>query len=270
MKVLVLFTCHNRKEKTIKCIESLIAGNSEKLHFIIVDDNSSDGTFEALESYENVTLIEGDGSSFYSGGMRIAISVAKKNKLYSSDYVMLINDDVIFFENIISKLIKLEEENKGVIVGATCDYTGKITYGGVIKTSRFKPSFKSVISNEKLIECDTFCANCVLIPKNIFIKTKNIDTMYRHAMGDFDYGFSMARNGVKIYASNFFVGICEDNPSNGTWLDASLSRRERLRKKETIKGLPYKQYFYYLRKNHGLTVAIVYSLIPYIKILLKK
>ena len=78
MNILVLFTCYNRKEKTIRCINSLVKNNSCNIQFLILDDNSTDGTKEALEKFDNTIVIEGDGNSFYSGGMRKIIAKAKK------------------------------------------------------------------------------------------------------------------------------------------------------------------------------------------------
>lgn len=271
MDILVLFTSYNRKSKTIKCIDSLVENNGYDIHFIILDDNSNDGTREALKKYDNVTVLEGDGNSFYSGGMRQAISYAKKQDLLKYEYVMMINDDVLFYSNIIEKLVELSREsNDGVIVGTTSDSNGNITYGGVVQNSKFRPSFKKIMSpKNKLIECDTFNANCVLIPTEIFIKTDNIDKVYTHTMGDFDYGLTIKKKGYSIYASNFMVGVCNNNSINDTWLDTTLSRKIRLQKKEDVKGLPFNEYFHFLNKNYGLFIAIIYSILPYIRIVFK-
>lgn len=270
-KVLVLFTCFNRKEKTINCINSLMADESINFEFIIVDDNSTDGTTEWLRQQNNVEVYVGNGNLFYSGGMRIAIDLAKKRDLKQYDYIMIVNDDVSFFEKSISKLIDYIDSTNEVVVGAMCDEKGGLSYGGAIKTHYIKPSYKNVMSksNQK-IYCDTFCANCVLIPTHIFEECENIDSVYHHAMGDFDYGFTIKRHGYKIIASNFFVGQCNDNPVTGSWRDITLSRKERIIKKESPKGLPIKEYFHYLYKNHNIITAVVYSIVPYVKIILGK
>ena len=50
MRVLAVFTCYNRKEKTKTCIETLVNGNpSCEFSFIAVDDNSTDGTSDMLK-----------------------------------------------------------------------------------------------------------------------------------------------------------------------------------------------------------------------------
>lgn len=272
IKVLGLATCFNRVSKTKACIESLITANPDiQFEFIIVDDNSNDGTSEILSRYDSVNVIKGTGNLFYSGGMRIAIDRAKTSEFNKFDYVMLFNDDVKFFDKSIEKLINSNINDSCIMVGAVCSSEGIMSYSGSIHTSRVKPSYRNVMSTkEKKAYCDTFCANCVLIPRKIFLNLDNVDPVYHHAMGDFDYGWAASRKGYKILSSDFFVGECNDNPVTGTWRDISLPITERIRKKESVKGLPRKEWFYYLHKNHGLFCAIIYSITPYIKILLRR
>lgn len=270
MNILVLFTCFNRKEKTLTCIHTLKSDKEINFAFIVADDNSSDGTAEALGKIEGVTVLNGDGNLFYSGGMRMAIDYAKKQDLSPYQYVMFINDDVVFFEKSITKLISQCPTKDQIVIGATCDDDGKLSYGGSVHMSRFKPSYRTVMSEKEKVYCDTFCANCVLIPTEIFKDLPNMDTTYQHAMGDFDYGWTASKAGVKILASDFFVGKCNDNPVTNSWRDTSLSMKTRIKKKESPKGLPFPEYFHYLRKNHNIMVAIVYSIVPYIRILLHR
>ena len=269
-KILALATCHNRCEKTQKCLETLIKGNPNiQFDFIIVDDGSTDGTKLMLEEFEQVTIIEGNGNLFYSGGMRMAIDKAKKRKNY--DYCMFFNDDVTFFDNAIERMLKLFKPEYRILVGATCGSDGKITYAGVNKLSKWIPKCEIVYSDEsKLITCDTFNANCVLIEFNTFLKLDNIDPVYVHGMGDYDYGFNASRKGIKLYVSNFFCGICDETTEHGSWRDKSLSRRRRFAIKNNEKGTPNKAWFHYLLKNYNFLTAIVYSLSPYVRILLGK
>ena len=88
MKIAVILTCFNRKEKTSRCISSLRDGNLEyDLDFIVVDDNSTDGTREALLQLGlNIKVIEGSGNLFWAGGMRIGIDYFFLNDT-NSEYV---------------------------------------------------------------------------------------------------------------------------------------------------------------------------------------
>ena len=268
-KVLGLMTCYNRKEKTVRALNHLIKGNPEiDFTFIVADDGSTDGTFEALKEMPEVVILRGNGSFFYSGGMRLAIGEAKKAKnIY--DYCLLFNDDVDFVSSAIEELCK--KDDSCIWVGPTSDERGNLSYGGVVKTSGWRPKTEIVMADSKEGRvCDTFNANCVIIPWKIFEKLDNIDTVYTHSMGDFDYGFSAAKKGFVIKVSDTFVGACPDNPVSVSWRNTELSMKERLRRKESPKGLPGKEWFHYLNKNYNFLTAVIYSLIPYLRILLKK
>lgn len=267
--ILGLMTCYNRKEKTRNALRNLIQGNPEiEFSFIVADDGSSDGTYDELIKVPQTKVVRGNGSWFYSGGMRAVIEEAKKEqKAY--DYCLLFNDDVDFYDSAIEKLCKKDE--KVIWIGPTSDENGVLSYGGVLKTSKWRPNPEIIMAdNSRGRECDTFNANCVLIPWDIFLKLDNIDQVYTHSMGDFDYGFSAKRKGFVLKVSDEFVGVCPDNPVIVSWRNAELSRKERLRRKESPKGLPTKEWFYYLKKNYNLITAVIYSIIPFLRIILKK
>lgn len=268
-KVLGLMTCYNRKEKTVRALNNLIQGNPEMdFSFIVADDGSTDGTFEELQKLSQATILRGNGQLFYSGGMRLAIGEAKNaGKQY--DYCLLFNDDVDFVPSAIEDLCK--KDDSCIWVGPTSDEQGSLSYGGVIKSSKWRPKTEIVMGEgaEGKV-CDTFNANCVLIPWKIFEQLENIDEVYTHSMGDFDYGFSARRKGFTIKVSDTFVGECPDNPVAVSWRNTELSFKERLRRKESPKGLPGKEWFHYLNKNYNVLTAVIYSMIPYLRILLKK
>ncbi|MCD7824191.1 MAG: glycosyltransferase family 2 protein [Oscillospiraceae bacterium] len=273
MKVLAIFTCFNRKDKTENCIRKLTASNPTcEFTFVVADDNSTDGTQEILTSMQtdfDIHLLKGDGNLFYSGGMRLGMDYAL-NKLGSDyDYMLMMNDDVEFYDHCIEKMAEQSiEQNNSIIVGATEDSCGKLSYSAM-KVERGYYFSRMPIDRWK-DEADTFNANCVLIPYEAFKKTGSIDSVYVHSLGDFDYGLALKRNGYKLHVNREYVGCCNNNPSAGTWTDRSLSRRERIRKKESVKGAPTKQWFHFLRKNFGLPRAVFSSMTPFFRILVKR
>ena len=269
--VVILLTCFNRKEKTLACIHSLVRGNPTlSLRFIVADDASTDGTAAALRELEQVTVLELPGNQYYTGGMRAAIDYALRQSPPADNYV-LVNDDVVFDDRALEKMALLAPDDETVLVGAMRDAQGKLSYSGVTCRNWRRPHYDRVAPQAGvLLPCDTFCANCVWIPQKVFFAAGNMDSHYVHAMGDYDYGLAIRRKGFALRVAPETIGVCNNNPTHGTWKDPSLPRRRRLRLKESPKGLPFSQWFYYLRKNHGLVCALLYSATPYARILFGK
>lgn len=268
-KILVILTCFNRKEKTLNCIKSLVEGNTNlNFSFVIVDDNSNDGTQGSLQELPyDMKILNGNGSLYWAGGMRKGIEYCYKNNL-EYQYVLFVNDDVLFHSGVIEKLVQQESNRGVVIVGATSNSLGEFTYGAIKHNrNKFKELHYSVEPGFKN-PCDTFNMNCVLVPKEVFVKIGNLDSVYQHSLADLDYGFRIKQKGYHIYSSSFYVGVCEKNSIEGTWQDKNLSVVDRFKAKESIKGAPFKPWVYYLKKNFGLIIAVRYSLSPYLRIFL--
>jgi GT2 family glycosyltransferase len=280
--ITVIFTCFNRREKTVRCIESLLTGNPDiTFDFVVLDDNSTDGTREALKtggrSGCKIKILQGDGSSYWAGGMRQAIAYAKENT--DTPYYLLINDDVEFFDGAIGGMIEEAEKLCGrqesgaasarlALVGPMCDEKGNFSYGGIRYTNGIH--YEDVHPGDEDPSCDTFNMNCLLVIGAVFHEMPNFDKHYIHSLADFDYGLEMKRRQIPVRVYGSFVGRCPDNDPKGGWTDRSLTRRERLRQKESIKGAPFAPWFYFLRKNFGLRQAILHGFTPYLRILLKR
>lgn len=64
MKIAILLTCHDRKEKTLKCLHSLYS-TYKNYDTYLVDDGCTDGTPEAvMATFHNVHIIKGNGNLF--------------------------------------------------------------------------------------------------------------------------------------------------------------------------------------------------------------
>lgn len=268
--VLALFTCFNRKEKTRQAVKGLVEGNPEvAFSFVIVDDCSTDGTAQMLETEDfgaPIRVLHGNGGLYYSGGMILGMEDILASG-QEAQYLLMMNDDVEFYPDCIRKLIaQSRAQGDAVIVGATCDHGGQLSYSAILYEKGIH--YRFLPPGETSVDADTMNANCVLIPFDWFRRAGVMDNHYRHSLGDFDYGLTLRDLGAKLHVSRDYVGICCDNPSTGTWHDRSLSRLTRLKRKETVKGDPVGPWFYYLRKHFGLATAIKSSLTPYIRILL--
>ena len=275
-RVAILLTCHNRREKTKRCLDTLLTelGPEIRADVIAADSDSDDGTPDMLKEYKNpagkIILIHVSGKLFWNGGMRVAMShAAKRRKLY--DYVLLVNDDVEFYPGALEALIKrLEDIKADAVAGSTVWHDGRQSYGGVKKSSKYLARFELIPPSEEPVLCDTFNCNCLLVTMECFIAMGNLDRRYVHSMGDYDYGLRMKAKGRIVVNAAANSGVCDDNAVDGSWRDTGLTRTERLKKKESPGGLPAADWFHFVHKNYSLPAALYHSVTPYVRILLGK
>lgn len=276
-RIAVLITCHNRKDKTIACLQSLSKQTLDSnilLDIYVVDDGSTDGTESSIQSmFPDVILLRGDGNLFWAGGTRLAFNIAKEKDY---DFYLWLNDDVLLYKHTIGGLISShktlarDNETPAIVVGSTIDEdNGELTYGGVVRSNpKWRPlQFQQVKPSSKLQECETMNGNCVLIPRDVANKVGNLDSRFSHGIADYHYGLRARSLGCSIWISPEYSGTCARNLADGTWQDTSLSVRDRWRLLLDIKHLPLKEWRI-LAKEHAGFFWIIYWLSPYLRFLL--
>lgn len=256
MKIAVLMTCHNRCEKTLRCLHSLYCLDNS-YHFSIdvflVDDGSIDNTSESVSLFYNkVFLIQGSGNLFWNRGMREAWKAAIKQDYY--DYFIWLNDDTILYNDALNVVIgdSLLAGNHSIICGSFQNTeNGTFSYGG--KTKDGCPIFP----NGTLQELFYMNGNFVLVPYSVYKKIGILDSHYWHHLGDYDYGLVARHAGLKVFVASQYVGICARN-ENGTnrIRKSGVGIRERLRYLNTPMSLSLKTAFYFYKKNFNIIYAI--------------
>lgn len=231
MKVAVLITCHNRRATTIAGLTSLRHALSAVPYiepsFIVVDDGSKDGTGAAIEHhFPEMSLVYGDGSLFWNGGMCRAFQVAQT--LGRFDSYLLFNDDVLVDSKVASaffaEFVYLNADSPAILVAATVDEAGNISYSGMKRLARTRPlAITRLDPNGSFQRCDTFNGNFVLVPGPFFESVGGLDPYFKHAYGDIDLGYRAAKVGIPIWLSGFPIGLCNSAPA----LQQPESKRER-------------------------------------------
>ena len=264
-EIAVLITCFNRCELTLACLRRLFSQELPEgtlLSVTLVDDGSTDGTGAGVKAeFPDVTVLEGDSNLYWCGGMRKAWAHAAES---DPDYYLLLNDDTMLEDGALSELLDLcgEPSSRTIAVASVVDpVTGIASYGGVrLGTGMAIPSGEPT-------ECDTFNANCVMIPRTVYNEMGMFHSTYTHAMGDTDYGFHASKRGIPIFASGRFLGSCELNVGRDIWRDRSLPRLKRLKALQSPKGLPFREWMEFNRRNSGWKWPY-YTVSPILRILL--
>lgn len=272
LRIAVVLACHNRRETTLAALRHLFAQELPAdvcLIAFLVDDGSSDGTAAAvIENFPRVRVLHGDGTLFWSGGMRWAFGEAMAEGF---DHYLWLNDDTMLRPDAIRTLLATSDELTArgfarlIIVGATGDpETGEPTYGGVARSTRFHPlKFHLLEPASSPQPCATMNGNVVLISRDAAETTGNISQVFSHVLGDFDYGLRARKLGCAIWVAPGYAGSCGKNGVQNTWRDPSLSLHESIRRLLSVKGLPLGCYRCFA-KEHGGPLWPLFWLMPYL------
>lgn len=265
-KIAVLITCYNRKEKTLSCLQALFAQKDLDKEYIfevyLVDDGSTDGTSEAiLTHFPEVNIIQGTGNLYWNRGMYLAWKTAADTKDF--DYFLWLNDDTFLVENAFEILMK-EKFPNAIVCGTTkSEISKKATYGGYITHQR-----NLLVPNGEFKQSDYCNGNCVLIPRTIFNKVGNIDPIFQHALGDFDYSLRARKSGFNIMVAPAYIGFCETHDSAPKWRSNSLNVLERLKNLYSpLSGCYPPEFFIFDRRHNGLFISCLHFLTIHVRCL---
>jgi GT2 family glycosyltransferase len=196
-----------------------------KVYVVIVDDGSTDGTYEWIKvNYPNVHLLKGNGSLWWSGGINLAVVYAI-NQL-SCDYIVWWNNDIIANKNYFSNLIShLKINNINTIIGSKI-YHAHLrnciwSMGGLFDARSGKKSLIGTAQQdsqlfEQITECDWLPGMGTVTHKSVYEKIGMLDEKnFPQYHGDSDFTFRAKKNGcqiivhpdLKIYNDTLHSGI---------------------------------------------------------------
>lgn len=205
--IYVVIPVYNRKEFTKDCIVSLQNQTYKRLKIIIVDDGSTDGTKEMLQTeFPDVIVLYGDGNLFWTKAINMGISKALE---LGAEYVLTLNNDTVATSDFLEKMMYWASQTPDALLGAfDISYnTKKPYYGGEIVNWPLAKSklLLEVLKEEELHglrEVSLFPARGLLIPRKVFeIIGLYAEKELPHYMADYDFTLLAIRNGFKVYCN---------------------------------------------------------------------
>jgi GT2 family glycosyltransferase len=282
IKLAVLGCSYNRKNKTVRFLNSLVnqqLPDNCLMDVYLLDDNSPDGTGEYVKSeFPNVNLVLGSGSLFWAGGMRTLWQHVLKQDDY--DFFLLCNDDVTLFDQAVVRLFSaynLTKQNGNILLGTVQDSEGRaVTYGGQKIVNKITGDTVCVAPDPvNLTPCEIGNANIMLVDKKTVDTIGILSSSYTHGIADFDYTLTALNSGIKVWIAPGCYGIC-DNDHAITWLSQKTPLKKRIEYLYSPKGLAYNEHMIYVKKHFPLSVPITHiklwlkTLLPIVYDIFKK
>jgi GT2 family glycosyltransferase len=215
----VVFPVHNRREITLQCLRSLSRIDSEGLdvHVIVVDDGSTDGTSEAIESeFPGVEIIKGDGNLWFTEGTNVGIRAALE---HDPDYILTMNDDQVFDARFLKILVETAEKYPRSVVGPLL-----LLWDAPHKLFQVSPRWETLSGGwrhwyhqtvwtvpEKPWEVGIIVGNCLLVPAQAIRECGVMNTKRYPGYGDAEFTPRLRKNGWRLLIDPRARVFCQPN-----------------------------------------------------------
>ncbi len=251
-KVGIVIPVYNRREITLQGLRSLakidIAGLDVRT--FIVDDGSTDGTSDAIrKEFPEVEIIAGDGTLHYAAGTNRGIEAAIA---WSADYIAAMNDDAVFHDQFLLRLIAAATTEPRSVVGGLLllwDEPHRVfQVGQVWKTLKggweIPQDLTAFTVPKEAFEVECLVGNCVLIPAAAIRECGVLDEkQFPHGWGDAQYFARLSKAGWKLLVEPRSYVWCEPNTYPPPLHQLTLKRRLNILFKDERNPLNLKRQF---------------------------
>lgn len=211
--VVVFITSFNRRETTLRSLESLTQEIARSCHLVtiyLMDDLSPDGTGEAVKvRFPEVNVLYGNGKLYWAGGVRLILETIG-NDLKDYDGILLINDDVMLNPGSLDSLIEIGFSQNAIIGGTVMAIDGQIESSGSLLGKFCKPKVRLVIANGNLQKCDLLPGHIMMIPMSIYEKLNGFDKNLPFRFLDLEFTHRASKSGISVLLAPNIVATTDE------------------------------------------------------------
>ncbi|MCB9818879.1 glycosyltransferase [Candidatus Nomurabacteria bacterium] len=164
MTITIAIPSYNKEAQIARCIESVLENASEIDNIILVDNCSTDKTFEIAKSYEpRITCIQNETNLGMSGNFNRCIELCK------SDWLMIFHADDVMLPNAIEKYRTLIKKHPEIGLIHADSYT--ITEGDeTTRTHHPRKTDELYAAGAKALTCPYGVCSAVMVKKEAYDK----------------------------------------------------------------------------------------------------
>jgi len=264
----------NRKKLLRECLDSINKSDYKRVLTCVVDDGSSDDTWDMLNSkFPTVEAIKGDGSLWWGGATNKAIERCVN---LGCEYVILLNDDCILQEDTITKFVELSADfPESVIAPVTIDihhpdrvWWAGSTWGPVnffpfiwLIRQKYPHNYPATSLPDSPYATDEFTGRATFVPKGVFESVGLIDAKTFPQYGadnDFSLRVAKSKHGAIVDPNNrvlLYTQEAGQNTSGRFWsLPVRFFKLMFFRKHGEVA-----RFWWYVLKRHAPWYAVIPS-----------
>lgn len=201
-KIYILLPVHNRKEITLKFINSLLKQSYTNYQLLLIDDGSTDGTsIEVKTLIPNTIIIKGYGNWWWAGSLQQGFNWIKNNNINKKEIVLIVNDDTILEKDFLSNGTNYLKQNSNTLLLA---YAYDLANNQLLDCGinyDFKKNIISKPSGDKKINC--------LSTRGLFLYVEDFQkiggfypNLLPHYGSDYEFTARAFRKGYTLSSSN--------------------------------------------------------------------
>lgn len=195
--VYAIVLSYNSERTLQKCLMSLLRSQYPNLEIVLVDNNSTDGSFEQAKSqFQKIHFIRNRRNIGFGPGNNIGIRFALEK---FADYVFLLNADAYVEPNTISLLVEeAEKRSRNCILNPliyTCDKESTWFEGSTILWSKMKALHAKTDCNDSVCKTAYATGCAMLVPQKIFAAIGLFDERFFLYYEDADFSVRAQKRG---------------------------------------------------------------------------